>query len=48
MAGQILARKAVTGSGIYEIPATPPTGIYIISFITTNKVRSKKVFHRNE
>lgn len=48
MAGQTLARKAVNGNGIYQIPATPPTGIYVISFISTNKVRSKKVFHHNE
>lgn len=48
MAGQVLARKTIGGNGTYEIQSAPPTGIYIISFVAPDRVRSKKVIHHNE
>ncbi|MFD2286308.1 hypothetical protein GJU39_00105 [Pedobacter petrophilus] len=48
MAGQELARKTISGNGVYEINSAPATGIYIVSFVAPDSVRSKKVIHHNE
>ncbi|MBB6500844.1 T9SS type A sorting domain-containing protein [Pedobacter cryoconitis] len=42
--GQILSRQKLNGNGTYEIDANVASGIYIVSFISSSSIHSKKLF----
>ncbi|MBB6274382.1 hypothetical protein HDF26_004856 [Pedobacter cryoconitis] len=42
--GQVLFRQKLNGNGTYEINTSVNTGIYIVSFVSSSSIHSKKIF----
>ncbi|MGY0035639.1 T9SS type A sorting domain-containing protein [Pedobacter sp. NJ-S-72] len=48
MIGQVLSRQKANGNGTYEINISAAGAVYVVSFITSSSVHSKKIFFNNQ
>jgi hypothetical protein len=42
--GQVVERRRLSGKGLHEVPLQAVPGVYVVSMMTANGVKSKKVF----